>query len=119
MESPRYTKEFEDWFSSQNEDAKILINAKIIVLKEFGTNLGRPYVDTIKGSKYKNLKELRINHKKYVFRILFIFDKKRNCWLLLGGNKKGKNEEDFYKKLIKQTEELIEKYIDILEEKDA
>jgi len=96
-----------------------LINAKVIVLNEFGPTLGRPYVDTIKGSKYKNLKELRINNKKYVIRIMFIFDKKRNCWLLIGGNKKGKKEKLFYKNIIKQTEELIEKYIEILEEKDA
>ena len=119
MGPPKYTNEYEDWFTVQDEEAKILINAKLIVLQEFGPNLGRPYVDTIKGSKYKNLKELRINHKKYVLRILFIFDKKRNCWLLIGGNKKGKNEEDFYKKTIKQAEELIEKYSEILEEKDA
>ena len=75
MESPRYTKEYEDWFTAQDEEAKIAINAKLIVLQEFGHNLGRPYVDTIKGSKYKNLKELKVNHKKYVLRVLFIFNK--------------------------------------------
>ena len=119
MEPPKYTNEYEDWFTAQDEEAKILINAKIMVLKAFGPNLGRPYVDTIKGSKYKNLKELRINHKKYVFRILFVFDKKRNCWFIIGGNKKGKNEKDFYNKIIKQAEELIEKYIELLEDKNV
>jgi len=115
MDPPKYTKEYEDWFTAQDEEAKILINAKIIVLQAFGPKLGRPYVDTIKGSKYKNLKELRINHNKYVLRILFMFDKKRNCWFLIGGNKKGKNEEDFYTKIIKQAEALIVKYIKVLE----
>jgi len=119
MESPRYTKEYEEWFSSQDEEAKVLINAKIIVLNEFGPNLGRPYVDTIKGSKYKNLKELRINHKKYILRILFIFDKKRNCWLLIGGNKKGKKEKDFYENLVNTAEKLLGKYYENLEEKNA
>jgi hypothetical protein len=118
MKPTKYTKEYEDWFTSQDEEAKILINAKVNVLQEFGPNIGRPYVDTIKGTKFKNLKELRINHKKYVLRILLIFDKKRNCWLLIGGNKKGKNEEDFYKKIIKQAEDLIKKYSEILEDKD-
>jgi len=119
MVSIKYTKEFEDWFSAQDEDSKILVNAKVMLLETFGHNLGRPYADTIKGSKYKNLKELRIRHKKYVLRILFIFDVRRNCWLLIGGNKKGKNEEDFYRKLIKQAEGLVEKYTEILEEKDG
>lgn len=119
MWNPKYTQEYEDWFSVQDEETKIVINAKVIVLSEFGPQLGRPYVDTIKGTKYSNLKELRIKYKGNVLRILFIFDKSRDYWLLIGGNKKGKNEEDFYKKLIKQAEDLIEKYPEILEEKNG
>ena len=109
-----YTQEYENWFSDQEEEIKIEINAKAIVLQEFGPNLGRPYVDTIKGSKYKNLKELRIKYKNNVIRILFIFNVKRNCWLIIGGNKKGKNEEDFYSKIIKQAEDIIEKNPEII-----
>ena len=66
-----YTIEYENWFTSQEEEDKKFINSKVIVLSEFGPQLGRPYVDTIHGSKYKNLKELRIKSKKSVFRILF------------------------------------------------
>ena len=55
-----YTPEYEDWFSIQEEESKIAINAKVILLSEFGPQLGRPYVDTIHGSKYKNLKELNL-----------------------------------------------------------
>jgi hypothetical protein len=114
-----YTKEFEHWFTGQDEESKVAINAKVILLSEFGPHLGRPYVDTLHGSKYTNLKELRINSKKNVFRVLFCFNKRRNCWLLAGGNKKGKNESDFYKKMINQAEDLIRKYPEIMEESDA
>jgi len=117
MKLLRYTQEYEDWFSVQDEENQIIINAKILVLAEFGPNLGRPYVDTIKGSKYKKLKELRFKNKKSVFRILFIFDNSRDCWLLIGGNKKGKNQDDFYRKLIKLAEEIIENNPEILEGK--
>jgi hypothetical protein len=86
------------------------------VLSEFGPNLGRPYADTIQGSKYPNLKELRIQHKNAVFRILFIFNKKRRGWLLIGGNKKGKNEKGFYKKIVKEAEDLLDRYSEILGE---
>jgi len=119
MWSIDYTSEYEDWFSQQEEENKIAINAKVILLSEFGPHLGRPYVDTIHGSKYKNLKELRIKFKNTVFRILFCFNKNRNCWLIIGGDKRGKNEDDFYEKLIKQAEDLIDKYPEILEGKDA
>jgi hypothetical protein len=114
-----YTQEYEDWFSAQEEENKMAINAKVILLSEFGPHLGRPYVDTIHGSKYKNLKELRIKYKNTVFRILFCFDRSRNCWLLIGGNKKGKNEGRFYDNLIDLAEKLLEKYPEILEEKNA
>jgi len=114
----KHTIEYEDWFIEQDEENKIVINAKVILLSEFGPNLGRPYVDTIKGSKYKNLKELRIKYKNAVIRIIFIFNKKRNCWLLIGGDKKGKNEEDFYEIIIKKAEDLLKKYPEIMEEKD-
>jgi len=30
-----YTKEYENWFSSQDEENKIVINAKVIILSEF------------------------------------------------------------------------------------
>jgi hypothetical protein len=114
-----YTQEYEDWFSAQKEEDKMAINAKVILLAEFGPHLSRPYVDTIHSSKYKNLKELRVKYKNAVFRILFCFNKSRNCWLLIGGNKKGKKEKNFYDKLIVLAEKLIEKYPEILEEKDA
>jgi len=114
-----YTQEYEDWFSVQEEDNKMAINAKVILLSEFGPNLGRPYVDTIQGSKYANLKELRVKYKRAVFRVIFCFDKRRNCWLLIGGNKKGKNQKLFYKNIIRKAEEIIAKYPEILEEKDA
>jgi hypothetical protein len=109
-----YTKEYESWFTGLEKEHKIAITAKVLLLSEFGPNLARPYVDTIQGSKYPNLKELRIQHKNAVFRVLFIFNKKRNGWLLIGGNKKGKNEEDFYKKLVKEAEGLIDKYPEII-----
>ena len=114
-----YTSEYEDWFTAQEEENKMAINAKVLILSEFGPSLGRPYVDTIHGSKFANLKELRIKYRNTLFRIIFCFDKTRNCWLLIGGNKKGKNEGQFYRRLIKQSEDLIDKYLEITEERDA
>jgi hypothetical protein len=105
-----YTDEYEQWFTEQNEDDKVAITAKVRLIAEFGHQLGRPYADVLHGSKYVNLKELRIHHKDSVIRIAFCFDKRRECWLLIGGDKKGKNEEDFYKNLIKLAEDLIDSY---------
>jgi len=117
MKEPNYTQEYEDWFTSQEEENQIVITAKVKVLMEFGSSLGRPHADTIKGSKYKKLKELRFTNKKHLFRILYIFDEIRECWLLIGGNKKGKNADTFYQNLIKQAEKIIENNPKIMEGK--
>jgi hypothetical protein len=45
-----------------------------------------------------------------VFRVAFLFDEERKAVLLIGGDKKGKNEERFYKNLIKQAEKIYKQY---------
>jgi len=49
-----FLKEFGDW-SQVVQDA---ILSSLGKLRAFGPSLGRPVVDTLKGSKYPNMKEL-------------------------------------------------------------
>jgi hypothetical protein len=53
----------------------------LCILEKYGPSLGRPYVDTLKGSKISNLKELRTRSKNGVFRILFVLDPERDIIL--------------------------------------
>lgn len=46
--------------------------------------LGRHYADMLKGSKYPNLKELRVKAQGKKYRIAFIFTGDRVCLLLSG-----------------------------------
>ena len=50
------TEEFLIWYQQLDEFARVSIYEEMLVLKEIGPKMGRPYVDTIKGSKYKNIK---------------------------------------------------------------
>jgi len=108
------TEEYLTWFSNLSEYDKEEINYKVHLLEEFGPNLSRPHADTLKGSKIKNLKELRIKTNKHVYRIAYYFDKRRNGILLTGGDKKGKDEKLFYMNLLKDAMELIELYKDCI-----
>jgi hypothetical protein len=103
------TQEIKSWIFQLDDDAKESILKSLYILQEFGPKLGRPYVDTIKNSKYKNMKELRVQNKQRVFRILFIFDVKRNAVLLIGGDKKG--DKRFYEKMIPIADKLYGKYL--------
>ena len=50
------TTEFKEWYDDLDEDAMEDILSSIIILQNTGPILGRPKVDTLKGSKIKNLK---------------------------------------------------------------
>ncbi len=104
------TEEYLFWFSRQDDHVKEAIFSVTLLLREFGPLLKRPYADTLKGCSIKNMKELRIRTPLHVIRIAYYFDENRKALLLIGGDKKGKNEKDFYKKLIADAEALIRKY---------
>jgi len=87
--------EFEKWLLSLERPLRNELLANVSLLEEFGPMLGRPKVDTLKGSKYPNMKELRMQYKGDPWRILFAFDPKRSAILLIGGNKGG--DERWYK----------------------
>ena len=71
--------------------------------------LGRPYVDTVKGSAFPNMKELRTAHDKHLaLRAFFTFDSKRAAILLMGGDKHGRR--GCYEKLIRKADELYHEH---------
>jgi len=72
--------------------------------------LGRAHAETLKGRRIKNLEELRASTRDHVLRVSYYFEEQRQALLLVGGDKKGKNEKHFYKKLIQTAEALIERY---------
>ena len=81
----------------------------MLVLERVGPGLGRPRVDTLKGSRYTNLKELRVQSNGRPFRILFVFDPVRNAVLLIGGDKSGRKR--FYDTMIPLAERIYREYL--------
>lgn len=71
------------------------ILAHALMLQQFGPNLGRPTVDTLKGSQFSNMKELRFGWAGEVWRVAFVFDPKRQAILLAGGDKGGVGKSRF------------------------
>jgi hypothetical protein len=77
---------------------ELLAHAKL--LAAFGPDLGRPTVDTLKGSRHSNMKELRFSWNGQVWRVAFAFDPRRQAILLVGGDKGGADQRRFYKRLL-------------------
>jgi hypothetical protein len=92
------------------EDQEALL-ASIRVLRQAGPALGRPLVDTVKGSRHKNMKELRPpSSGSTEVRVLFAFDSARKAILLLGGDKSG-SWNDWYRKNIPRADALYDEHL--------
>src|SRR4030042_4930019 len=104
------TEEIAEWIKNLDEDAKEAIFKSLVILQEIGPSLGRPYVDTIKERKHKNMKELRIQTRQRLFRILFAFDPDRKAILLVGGDKRG--DKRFYQKMIPLADALLDEHLE-------
>lgn len=88
---------------------ELLAHAKL--LAEFGPNLGRPTVDTLKGSQHANMKELRFSWNAQVWRVAFAFDPQRQAILLVGGDKGGADQRRFYKRLLTVADERYDEHL--------
>jgi hypothetical protein len=79
------TDEFVSWYDSLTDDESERVDAAVEILMEGGPAEGRPLVDTVRGSRHANMKELR--PRGGYLRILFAFDPRRTAILLIGGDK--------------------------------
>ena len=88
--------------------------AQATLLERFGPTLGRPRVDTLKGSRHAHLKELRFDAADGVWRVAFAFDPRRHGILLAAGDKSGGSERLFYRKLIRTADARLDAHIERL-----
>lgn len=103
--------EYEAELDELSRDQKVTILKWIGLLEFAGPELGRPKADTLNGSAYSNMKELRVPHGKEVWRIAFAFDPDRKAIVLYGGDKAGQNERRFYKDLIAVADRRFEDHL--------
>lgn len=70
---------------------ELLAHARL--LAEFGPHLGRPIVDTLKGSRHPNMKELRFGWQGGAWHSHSIHSARRFCWS--GATKEGRTRSVF------------------------
>lgn len=99
-----FHEEFELEFDALPEDVQDELLAHAKLLQQFGPQLGRPRADTLNGSRYANMKELRFDAADGVWRVAFAFDANRKAILLVCGDKSGGSEKRFYRQLIEKAD---------------
>ena len=102
---------FDTEFAALVEELQDELLAHAKLLAEFGPNLGRPTVDTLKGSRHANMKELRFAWNGQVWRVAFAFDPQRQAILLVGGDKCGADQRRFYKRLLTVADERYDDHL--------
>lgn len=115
----------ESWLDLQDTETVAHIFAALEVLQREGPSLGRPLVDTLVGTRIKNLKELRpASTGDSEVRILFAFDSKRSAIMLIAGDKScGRSSKrkwsGWYKRAIPAAEQRFEAHLRNMETSDV
>ena len=81
------TPRFDEWFDEQSEELQDRTLHALGNLQFLGPGLSRPYADTIKGSRFNNMKELRVQHCGRPIRAFYAFDISRRAIVLCAGDK--------------------------------
>lgn len=99
------------WLNGLDRETYELVFAAIEVLEEEGPALGCPLVYTVRGSRHKNMKELRPGSQgRSEVRILFAFDPARQAIMLAAGNKAGRWTQ-WYDEKIKAADEMFAEHL--------
>ena len=106
---------FEPEFLTLPQEVQDELLAKTLLLQISEPNLRRPHVDTLNGSRYSNMKEIRFNADDGVWRVAFAFDSKRKAILLVAGDKSGGSQKQFYKQLIAKADLRFDEHSSRLE----
>jgi hypothetical protein len=111
-----WTVLFHDAFAAEFRQFDEVVRKAILtyasVLKQVGPQLGRPYADTLHGSRHGNMKELRPTVNKIEWRIAFAFDPSRQAILLAAAVKGGRKDRLVYKRLVELADDRFDAYLE-------
>lgn len=104
-----YTDEFEAWWVDLTNEQQEALDARVMLVSEVGPGLRRPVVAAIQGSRFRNMKELRVA-RGGILRVLFAFDPRQHAILLIGGDKSGQWDR-WYRWSIPRADSLYEEHL--------
>jgi len=101
----------DDWLHKLDVPSHRQVVAALELRTRRGPALGRPYVDSIHGSKHSNMKELRPGSSgRSELRVLFAFDVERRAILLVAGDKQGE-WESWYRRHIPIADQRFDEHL--------
>ncbi len=111
-----FSDDFDPEFDALSEDVQDQLLAVAAAVQELGPAADRPHVGTLENPKHPNMKELRFkaNNGAEIWRAAFAFDPDRHAIVLVAADKQGKDEDKFYKTLLKKANQRFDKHLKAL-----
>jgi hypothetical protein len=110
-----FHRDFVPEFLALAEAVQDEIAALVEKMRVIGPTMKRPASDTLDGSRFSNMKELRFDVENGAWRVAYAFDPTRKAILLFAGNKSGTSQRRFYKSLIRKADERFAEHLEELE----
>jgi hypothetical protein len=110
-----FHRDFVPEFQALSEGVQDEIAALVEKMQVIGPTMKRPLCDTLDGSRFANMKELRFNAENGVWRVAYAFDPTRRAILLVAGDKAGVSQKHFYRSLILKADERFAEHLQELE----
>lgn len=103
---------FNEWFDNQDQLLQEDILAVLIILHEEGPDLGHPLAETVAGSRFKNMKELAIDHAGFPFSVFFAFDTRQRAIVLCPSDNSGVDDKGIYQQMITRADAEFSKHLE-------
>lgn len=110
-----FHRDFVREFRALAEPVQDEIAALVEKMRIIGPMMKRPSSDTLEGSRFANMKELRFEADNGVWRIAYAFDPMRKAILLVAGDKSGISQKRFYRSLIRTADARFAEHLEELE----
>jgi hypothetical protein len=101
-------------FLALSESIQDEIAALAEKMRMTGPMMRRPATDTLDGSRFLNMKELRFEADGGIWRLAYAFDPTRKAILLVVGNKAGVSQKRSYRSLIRKADERFAEHLEEL-----
>lgn len=96
-------------------EVHLALAQRVARLQEEGPSAGRPGFDSMAGTSFVNLREMRFEAASTVWRIAYAFDPRRKSVLLLAGEKSGGAQKRVQRALVGTAEGRFQSYLDSLD----
>jgi hypothetical protein len=115
-----FTNQFEQTWRTLTAIEQRAITDRVELLQSEGPNLGRPYADRVRSSRFQNMKELIVPEGSSEFRVLYAFDPARRALLLILGDKSPNdpstpNWNAWYDRMVPIADQIFEAHLNTLQ----